>query len=187
MSGEENMRIDADTLAAVESGDVPPTLRLFSFRRPTVSFGRLQHAEGVRPFVPAGWENVQRPTGGGIVFHEQDLCFSLAWRQGDPPLPSDIKDVYPWIHTVVREALAPWLSLALATCRDGRAPAAPFPVRQCFEAPVAYDLLEGKEKIVGGALAKRRRSFLYQGTIHEQLPEEALQALENAFRQRFDA
>jgi len=186
MAGAENMAYDLATLDKVARGEDSPTLRFFRWSRPTLSYGRLQRWDCIRGLVPRGWDAVQRPTGGGVVFHDQDCCFSLAWKNGEAPLPRKIKDVYPWIHGVVQKALAPWLTLQLATCRDCRTPPPSFQERQCFETPVAFDLLKGTKKIVGGALGRQREGFLYQGTIHEKLGGAALQTLADAFERGFD-
>src|SRR5688500_4529224 len=42
MAGEANMDFDRKTLAAVEEGSAPATLRFFRFQKPTVTYGRLQ-------------------------------------------------------------------------------------------------------------------------------------------------
>ena len=89
----------------VERGDAVPTLRFFRFQEPTLSYGRLQKLDDVRPLLPDGWARVQRPTGGGIVLHNGDLCFSLCWKDGQAPLPKKPQDQYRWIHSVVLEAL----------------------------------------------------------------------------------
>ena len=184
MTGLENMAYDVATLEKVVRGEAPPALRFFRWSRPTLSYGRLQLLNSIRHLTPKGWDTVQRPTGGGVVFHDQDYCFSLAWKDGEAPLPRKIKDVYPWIHRIVQEALAPWLTLQLATCQDCDTSFVPFQERQCFEAPVACDLLDGTKKVVGGALGRRRNGFLYQGTIHDPLGDDAVQALADAVERR---
>jgi hypothetical protein len=52
-------------------------------------------------------------------------------------------------------------------CCDAPAADAPFDVRQCFTNPVGSDLLKDGQKVVGGALAKRRQATLYQGSIQQ--------------------
>jgi lipoate-protein ligase A len=178
------MQIDSLTLEQLERDEVAPTLRFFRWRRPTVSYGRLQRRESLQHLIPPQWDAVQRPTGGGIVFHDQDLCFSLAWRAGETPLPLRVKDVYLWVHEGVQIALAPWLALRLATCRDCSTDDSTFHERQCFQTPVAYDLLEGKRKVVGGAITRRKQGLLYQGTLHHPLESAAEEAFIHAFTQR---
>src|SRR4051794_8387098 len=100
LSGAENMAYDLATLRKVQEGQ-SPTLRFFRFRQPTLSYGRHQSLETTKPLAPSGWDVVQRPTGGGIVLHGDDLCLSLCWRVGQRPLPLHLKDHYAWIHSVI--------------------------------------------------------------------------------------
>src|SRR5438105_1859795 len=110
------MRVDADLLNDVERGTCSPTFRLFSFKEPTVSYGRLQKLSDISPCVPAGWDVVQRPTGGGIVFHDGDLCVSLTWPDGRPPLPQRPQEQYRWIHAIILEVLSQENDLRMAGC-----------------------------------------------------------------------
>src|SRR5205807_193208 len=144
LSGDDNMRWDVELLNGVERGILPPTLRFFRLKEPTVSYGRLQKLADIAPLVPAGWTSVQRPTGGGIVFHENDLCLSLSWRRETTLLPSKPKEVYRWIHTVIREALG--APRRMVSCADTCAEKTPFATRECFTRPVGYDLLDGSQK-----------------------------------------
>jgi lipoate-protein ligase A len=159
------MRYDAELLAGVERGDLPPTFRFFRFKEPTVSFGRLQKRRDIQPLVPKGWPVIQRPTGGGIVFHENDFCLSLCWPNGLGPLPKRPQDQYRWIHAIILDVLTED-GLHMAACCDVAKPEEPFLTRACFTNPVGYDLLKNKEKKVGGALRCTRRATLYQGAIH---------------------
>jgi lipoyl(octanoyl) transferase len=163
--GQANMDADRQTLSAVAEGRQPPTLRFFRWSEPTVSYGRLQPLETVRTLAPAGWPLVQRPTGGGIVFHDQDLCLSLAWPEGLAPLPRRPKEIYDWIHGVILQALQPLLDLRMAACCDLPESQTPFARRECFREPVGSDLLLKNQKIVGGALLHQKNGWLYQGSI----------------------
>lgn len=77
--GAWNMAVDAAMLAARSRGDAPPTLRLYRWRRPTVSLGKFQDvgdvdAETVRRL---GADVVRRPTGGRGVLHDDELTYSV--------------------------------------------------------------------------------------------------------------
>jgi lipoate-protein ligase A len=176
MSGAENMAHDVHTLNQIQSEGISPVLRFFRWIRPTVSYGRHQSFDKIQSLVPLGWDTVQRPTGGGFVFHNNDLCFSLCWREGQAPLPPRIKDVYAWIHTLVVEALQPLVSTRLANCRDCAPEPPPFATRQCFTEPVAFDVLHQGQKVVGGALCRQKNVFLYQGSI-QGIPASNLEQL----------
>jgi len=165
LTGEENMRWDTDQLALLSANEAPPIFRLFSFSGPTITYGRLQKHDDVKKVAPPDWPLVQRPTAGGIVLHQHDLCLSLCWRRGTAPLPTSVKDVYGWIHHVVQDVLLPQIDSRMAACCDTPKSITSFDQRQCFKEPVGYDILVGTEKIVGGALAVTKNACLYQGSI----------------------
>ena len=162
------MRLDAECLKGIEQDQLPPSLRFFRFSEPTLSYGRLQKHDDVARLIPDGWATVQRPTGGGIVLHKDDLCFSLCWKDGQTPLPRKPKDQYRWIHSIVLQGLAADVPSRMAACCDVAASQEPFAVRTCFANPVGFDLLQDEKKIVGGALRCTRQATLYQGSL--QLP-----------------
>ncbi len=166
MTGAENMDYDRETLKKLQEGDHPAVLRFFRWEHPVVSYGRHQRLESIRHLIPATWETVQRPTGGGMVLHDRDLCVSLCWRAGQAPLPARVKDVYRWIHTQMLQALPTVSHARLASCRDCSTPS-DFAVRSCFSEPVIYDILSDQQKIVGGALCREKEVFLYQGSIQD--------------------
>jgi lipoate-protein ligase A len=178
------MRVDVDLLNGIERRDGPPTLRFFRFKEPTVSYGRLQKLVDIAALVPAGWDIAQRPTGGGVVFHNTDLCLSLSWTEAHGPLPKRRQEQYRWIHAVILEALSAGSGLRMAACSDVSNPAEPFSKRTCFKNPVGYDLVREEQKMVGGALWCTRRSTLYQGSIQlplsKQLESQLFAAFERA-------
>jgi lipoate-protein ligase A len=181
MSGIDNMRWDEDRMAATASGDEDSTIRFFSFAEPTVSYGRLQSEGDISRLTPEGWPAVRRPTAGGVVHHNGDLCISLIWKPGAAPLPERPRHLYGWIHRVIAHAIASFQPVRLASCCDTQKPVVPFNQRQCFQEPVGYDVLADDAKIVGGALCLRRDSCLYQGSIQWTNPQ-LKDALKAAFR-----
>ena len=187
LSGVDNMRLDAECLKGVEQEQVPATLRFFRFKEPTLSYGRLQKLVDVLPLLPDGWAPVQRPTGGGIVRHDGDLCFSLCWKEGQAPLPKKPQEQYRWIHSIVLEALSGNVAARMASCCDVAEPKEPFSIRTCFQNPVGFDLLQDQKKIVGGALRCTRRATLYQGSLQAAVTPAFEERLTMAFLDRLPA
>lgn len=88
--GSWNMAMDDAIARAVGAGCVPPTLRFFAWRRPTLSLGCLQRARDaadVDACTRLRVEVVRRPTGGRAVLHHHELTYSLClplrgiWRR----------------------------------------------------------------------------------------------------------
>ena len=77
-----NMAWDEALLEAAP-GLGQPVLRLYGWNQPAATFGYFQkHAEIARltPLRPL----IRRPTGGGLVPHDADWTYSLAFPPGHP-------------------------------------------------------------------------------------------------------
>ena len=176
------MRIDRLAMQEVAAAGRPATLRFFRWAQPSASYGRLQKLDDIRPLIPHGWPVVQRPTGGGVVLHRNDLCMSLCWPDGQPPLPAGPSAQYEWIHRTIRDALASLILLEWSSAHEAQDD---FETRECFSNPVQHDLVFSGQKIVGGALARRRGVTLYQGSIQSPGLDAAEAALSKAFERSF--
>lgn len=173
-SGLENMAADAQLLEDQKSPDALPALRFFRWRNPTVSYGRLQNPEWVKTLTKSfhvgltssapiqNMEIVQRPTGGGMVWHDQDLSFSLTWKRDHPSFPKCLKDVYRMIHQTVGDALnRRGIETSFHVKQSSAKPAAGI----CFVEPAEDDLMWKGKKILGGALRVTSWGRLYQGNL----------------------
>ncbi|MFH2202386.1 MAG: hypothetical protein ABIJ96_04685 [Elusimicrobiota bacterium] len=144
-------------------------LRVYSWSGPppwAVTFGCSQTYESVAEAVRRRYGGVtlplvRRSTGGGIVYHEDDLTFSFVfpWRRMTAPA-----EIYRGIHLGLHAGLkARGLRSRLWNVPSARAP------QECFTAPEATDLVhEDGTKFVGGALRRRRERGLYQGSMRTE-------------------
>lgn len=160
----EHMALDETLAAEALPG---PVLRFYHWTDgPAVTFGYSQFYAFVRrQAAPQAGPLCRRPTGGGMVFHGQDLTFSLVFQS---PLRSP-KDIYHALHAHIESALAQ--TAALQSMLQGAVPAAAYAPAQggqasgCFVNPVQDDLLVNGQKILGGAIRRFGRSVLYQGSL----------------------
>ena len=75
---EANMDADRVLLAALTGGEAQiPTIRLYRWNGPTVSYGRLQEESDIEALYP-NLPRVRRPTGGRAVLHGTDLTITVA-------------------------------------------------------------------------------------------------------------
>lgn len=161
LTGAENMIKDQALLNAAPNA-AEPVVRFFRWGKRTVSFGRTQKEDDARAFAASvgGAEVVQRPTGGGMVLHDKDLSFSIAWRRGAAGFPACIKNVYRVVHEALAEALvAEGYAVSLYQPAPQRLPG------QCFVEPVEADVMWEGKKVIGGALRVAAGGRLYQGDI----------------------
>lgn len=140
-----------------------PTLRIYRWSGPCVTFGYFQPLEAVRQSYPGipSLSLVRRWTGGGMVEHGKDLTFSLMIPKGDSAVSMPPASFYRELH----RRIAGWLSGAvssevrLAGERDIKS--GPL----CFTAPAGNDILMSDQKILGGAQRRSAGALLYQGSL----------------------
>lgn len=137
-----------------------PVLRVYRWCAPAVTFGYAQKLEAVEPLA-RNLPVMRRWSGGGVVFHGNDLTLALAIPAADAVSMGDSRRIYSAIHEGLLPAIQKDLPSALLVlpeeCRCG-------PV--CFESPVAFDIVAGGSKICGGALRRSRGGVLYQGSLN---------------------
>lgn len=158
--GAGHMARDEALLA--DAGD--PILRTYRWDGPAVTFGYSQRLEAVRPLA-AGRPVMRRWTGGGTVFHGEDLTLALSIPAGSALALQKSDQIYRAIHEALLTAIGRTCPAArLVTreeCRCG-------PV--CFESPAAHDVVDGFVKILGGAMRRSREGILYQGSLRSRGP-----------------
>jgi lipoate-protein ligase A len=157
------MAVDEVLLRSVAS----PTLRIYSWDAPCVSFGYFQKIRGVRLTYP-NESLVRRWTGGGMVEHGKDLTFSLLIPAGDPVAALPPARFYKELHV----RMAGWLNSCTTCVAASGIPSVRLagegdllPGPSCFSAPAADDLLMEGRKILGGAQRRSGGALLYQGSL----------------------
>jgi lipoate-protein ligase A len=163
ISGEENMKRDWKAFESQQDPHSVPAVRLYRWGEPTVSYGRLQSRESAEAFAAGfGARVVQRPTGGGMVFHQSDLSFSIVWRRDHPALPPCIKNVYRLFHEAIANEFR---SLGMDVfLHQTEGPRRTFP-GACYQEFSQDDILWNGQKWVGGALRVTSWGRLYQGNV----------------------
>lgn len=148
------------------------TLRFYRWTDgPAVTFGYAQFLSEVdRALLAQNFygPRVRRPTGGGVVFHKDDLTFSLVFASRGRPA-----EIYKKLHACILAELARAGQTGRAFDKTlparAYAPSVNHTANACFSNPVENDLLaEDGHKILGGALRRFDGCVLYQGSL--QLP-----------------
>src|SRR5438067_12607990 len=96
-----NMAIDEALLDSV----AVPSIRFYRWRSPALSFGYFGKFTDVADYL-AERDLVRRWTGGGIVFHGEDLTYSIVIPATEPAFGESPKAIYEKIHCALRDALA---------------------------------------------------------------------------------
>jgi lipoate-protein ligase A len=151
--GAMNMAIDEALLETA----VQPTIRFYQWDHPALSFGYFGKFEDV---ANQDRDVVRRWTGGGIVFHGEDLTYSIVIPAGDRALGEASMSIYEKTHHAIRAALA-----ANGYVSELAASAGPKISESCFANPVRADVLSNGHKVAGAAQRRTRRGLLQQGSI----------------------
>ncbi len=167
-SAAMNMAIDQ---ALLESAQVS-SVRFYRWFSPAVSFGYSGKFADVSSYRTQR-DLVRRWTGGGIVFHGQDLTYSIVIPVTDPVFNESAVSIYEKIHLALRNALVASGRGAVVTGvgDPGRGAAMEAGVTDpgynghCFSNPAHADVLVNGRKIAGAAQRRTRRGLLQQGSI----------------------
>jgi lipoate-protein ligase A len=160
LSAALNMAVDEALLDITDS----PILRFYGWRRPSLSFGYFNRFSDVADEA-AHREIVRRWTGGGIVFHGDDLTYSLILPRAHIAAAQSSRAIYSHVHRAIQRALSAVDDVALAAADAPRISDA------CFANAVVADVLVSGRKIAGAAQRRTRAGLLHQGSIqYGELP-----------------
>src|SRR6476646_1266113 len=161
-SAAMNMAID-EALLETAAG---PTIRFYRWRSPALSFGYFGKFSDVAIYA-AERDLVRRWTGGGIVFHGDDLTYSIVIPVSDPVFDESSIAIYEKIHRALCGALAVHTQGAeLVTVAHQLRPGDRGSCdNNCFANPVRADVMMDGRKIAGAAQRRTRRGLLQQGSI----------------------
>lgn len=203
--GSWQMAVDEAILREVGTHHSPPTLRLYSWARPTVSLGANQEAQVVnrRRLRELGYDLVRRPSGGRAVLHDREVTYSVVMPLDLPGLPAGIIASYRYLSRALLAGLARlgapvglYLPRAMASsaggdggtgggggrggpARSSREVNRRSAMAACFASPSWYELTAGGRKVVGSAQVRRHGGLLQHGSILLHLDEELFLSLLN--------
>jgi len=143
-----NMAIDRAVLVEHSKNHVPPTVRFFTWSPPAISIGYFQSLSeeiDLDNCRNLGVDYVRRITGGGAVFHEDELTYSIVISESHPQIPNNIMDSYGRICGAVIKGLD---DLGIKS-----------------EYKPINDIITGGKKISGNAQTRKMNTVLQHGTI----------------------
>jgi len=152
---------------------IEATIRFYRWDHPALSFGYFGRFTDVENHENRG-DIVRRWTGGGIVFHGEDLTYSIVIPAGDAAFGESSMSIYEKVHRALRAALMtgeqnaePTLVAAVHDRRNQNNPALieRRSSNHCFANPVRADVVLNGRKVAGAAQRRTRRGLLQQGSI----------------------
>jgi len=161
-SGQFNMDFDTRMVEDFEK-DHRPRFRLYGWDPPAVSVGRFQQnykEDGPFPVV-------KRITGGGAIFHHQELTYSLVCSPEHLGISLSVKGAY---EKITQSLLLFYKSLGLEAYYAKDEAKQGYKLGEktwaCYAGREEYDILIQGRKI-GGNAQKRGRSMIFQ---HGSIP-----------------
>ncbi|QSH41710.1 biotin/lipoate A/B protein ligase family protein [Lentisphaerota bacterium ZTH] len=158
-SPQLNMSIDEillNRIAAIGK----PLLRIYKWDRPSVTIGYVQSFDAA---PHDRYTVVRRPTGGGVVYHDSDLTYTVIIPPGHDIAKLDRLESYHVFHRAILLALAE-LGLEARLAPDESSPV-DRATMQCFVTPTRYDVIAAGRKYAGAAQRRTRSGVLHQGSI----------------------
>lgn len=153
-----NMAMDEALMELAPDMGVP-VLRFYGWTEPAATFGYSQNytfIEQVTRLRPL----IRRPTGGGLVPHDADWTYSLAFPPFHEWYGLKAVESYKRVHEWIRDAFALMnVETSLAPVSRKDAPG------QCFIGAEKSDVLWHGHKIAGAAQRRSKQGLLIQGSI----------------------
>ncbi len=143
-----NMGLDEAILESVASGEQAPTLRLYAWKPAAVSIGYFQGAKDevdLARCASLGIDVVRRLTGGGAVYHADELTYSVVVPESHPLARGEILDSY--------RAICSGIILGLAR------------LGVVAEFAPLNDIVSGGKKLSGNAQTRKKGCILQHGTV----------------------
>ena len=169
-TGPENMAIDEALLRSFDPAVSLPVLRLYGWQPPALSLGRFQNAAQVLDLGrcrACGVPVVRRITGGGTIYHADEVTYAIVCSPEQIPPASSIKDSF---RVLTGFLIAMYRDLGLDACYalDFFPPEAHLGERTafCFAGKESFDIMVGGKKI-GGNAQRRQKGIIFQ---HGSLP-----------------
>jgi len=195
-----NMAIDeALTRKCIDSENRPAAIRFYTWKETSCSIGYFQKIESVlKTLKDKSVPIVRRPTGGGIVFHGNDITFSVVKSRAKDNRQENITSFYK----LIGESLLRGLERVGLTCtiylpeershhskserkhlNDGLSQQS-----FCSATPAKYDIMINGNKVAGYAARKSQGAVLCQGylDLHERWKEEYKNSREKTIHLLFD-
>lgn len=169
MSGPENMALDEALLRSFDPDSSQPVLRLYGWEPPALSLGRFQKAAEILDLGcchTAGLPVVRRITGGGVIFHADELTYSIVCAQHQIPASNSIKETFRVLTGFLLQFYRN-LGLDAAYAVDCEADGQKLGERAdfCFAGRETFDILIDGCKIGGNAQRRMRKVIFQHGSI----------------------
>jgi len=147
-SAYRNMAMDRAELVSISKGNTPPTVRFFTWKPRAISIGYFQSLEdevNLDACKSLGVDYVRRITGGGAVFHDKELTYSIVIPESHSQVSKNIMESYGRICGAIIKGL-----------KQLEIDSSYIPIN---------DIIADGKKISGNAQTRKAKTVLQHGTI----------------------
>ena len=164
-TGADNMALDEAIMDAVAADRSPPTLRFYQWDPPCLSLGKRQPLSGIdlAACQRDGVDVVRRATGGLAILHTDEVTYSVCVQPDDPRAEGAVLDAYRKLSQGLVAGLA--LLGVEAVMNPAEPGSAQSSSAACFEAPSAYEITVGTQKLIGSAQTRPAGRVLQHGSL----------------------
>jgi lipoyl(octanoyl) transferase len=163
-----NMAIDEAIFTRTREDHYRPTLRFFQWEKPSLSYGYAVEVEkevDVHYCLQNDIPIVRRITGGGVVFHQCDITFSIVFPQNLVPDTHSVLDSYKFINQIFVAGLKNFGINGKFYDLSENPPQNHGGENVCFIKPTQYDVVYEGKKLVGNAQRRKKGYILNHGSL----------------------
>lgn len=169
LDGAANMAVDEALLKHFDPATSLPVLRLYGWNPPAFSLGRFQQASQVLDLelcAERGVPVVRRITGGGVIYHAEELTYSIVCAPRHIADASTVKDSFArlcgfLLRTYGRLGFDAGFAVNHVPAGTRLGERTPF----CFAGKEEFDILVAGRKLGGNAQRRTRGVIFQHGSI----------------------
>ncbi len=169
LDGAMNMAVDEALLRCFDPDSSLPVFRIYGWEPPTLSLGRFQKAGEVLDRDKCRTANVpavRRITGGGVIYHADEITYSLVCAPVHVPPAASIKESFRVLTCFLLRFYAK-LGLDARYAADHCPAGTKLGERTdfCFAGKESYDIVLNGRKIGGNAQRRLKNVIFQHGSI----------------------
>ena len=166
-SAAYNMELDEKIFSRYLQDNIG-VFRIYSWQSPSFTYGFSQNAQeeiDLPRYAVKGVQVVKRMTGGGILFHDNEITYSFACGKDDLGEPEGVFVSY---RNVCQFLMRFYKSLGLIpefALQEKNFKKRSFAHQLCSASREKYDIVIGGRKIGGNAQKRKRQAIFQHGSI----------------------
>jgi lipoate-protein ligase A len=169
LDGPSNMALDEALLTSFNPVTSQPVFRLYGWSPPAFSIGRFQDVEATLDLGKcrdSGVDTVRRMTAGGIIYHADEITYSLVCAPRHIPCARSVKNSYKKLSgflllSYIKLGLNPAFAVDVNPAAERLGQRTPL----CFAGREEYDIVIDGRKIGGNAQRRTKGVIFQHGSI----------------------